>query len=148
MIFSLFVNPIISAWNAEDSEPVAGNFLGQVVGSDRQNILYQRIEKMILNNTDSRSISLANYVSTEWIYLIYRVVGTAYLSTSGFSTDGSTAITGKLPAYGTALMPGIGIVSSYNVSTMSIVSQADGTSVELYAAIACADDDTRLTTNA
>ncbi len=148
MIYSLFVSPIVAAWDADVNDPTQGNFVGQMLNTDRQNVLYYRIEKCILASSATRAITLANYVRTEWLYLIVRVNGLAYIATAGKDTDGSSAITGKLQAYGTDLLPGISIFSSYNVDTMTITSQADDTEVEVFAAVACADDDTRYTTNA
>lgn len=148
MIFSLFASPIIAAWDGDVNDPTQGDFVASILNTDRQNVLYYRIEKCVLENTETRVITLANYVSTEWLYLIVRVNGTAYIATTGFSTDGVTAITGKMGMYGTALLPGIGILSSYNVSTMTLTSQADDTEIEVFAAVACADDDTRYSTNA
>lgn len=148
MIYSMFISPGLMSWTDDVNDPSQADFTNGLITIDRQNILFQRVEKMMLDSAGSRSITLANYVNTEWLYLVYRVVGNAYLSTAGLDTDGATPITGKLPAYGTSLLPGVGIISTYNLNTLSIVSQADGTTIELFAAVACADDDARYSANA
>ena len=148
MIYSMFVLPLVAAWDKDVDDPVQGDFVGAMRNTNRQHVLYYRIEKCSLDNAATRAITLANYTRSEWVYLIARVVGTAYIATAGKDTDGVTAITGKLEMYGTDLLPGISLFSSYNVDTMTLTSEADGTVIEVFAAVACADDDTRLTTNA
>lgn len=147
MIFTLFMSPLHQAYpdNVDDASMSqdATRFMGEI----RQNILYHKIEQFELDDTDTRSISLANYARTDWCFLILKVVGEACVNTAGKDYDGSTDITGVLPVYGTALFPGIAILSSYNVDTFSVESLADDTKVALYAAIAAEDDDARLDSN-
>ncbi len=142
--FSAFVSAVHSAWPDNVFDPVLSKVVQQLIAPAQLNILFQKQEQFELDAAASRSITMANYVNTEWLFLVYRVIGKAYLSLAGVDTDNTTAITSKFPAYGTELLPGIGIVSTYNINTLSVVSQQDDTTIELYAAIACADDDIRL----
>jgi hypothetical protein len=119
------------------------------MGDVRHNVLYAKIEQFQIDNTETRSISLANYTQlSDWPFIIMRVVGEAKLSTVGVDTDNSTGITGEMPAYGTSKFPGILIFSTYNVQTFTVESLADDTTVELFAGIAAEDDDSRLDDNA
>lgn len=142
--FSSFVSTIHSAWSGDASDPLESDDGQQLIAPTQLNILYHRQEQFELDNAATRSITLANYTSSEWTFFVMKVVGQCYFSISALDTDGVTVITSKIPAYGTALLPGIAIFSSYNVSSVSVVSEADDTTVQLYAAISCADDDARL----
>jgi len=142
--YTSFVSAVISAWPDNVGSPSLSVASQQIIAPAQLNIITHKMEQFELDSAGTRMISLANYVSTEWSFIIMKVIGNAYISTAGFDTNGSTAITAKLPAYGTALLPGIAIFSSYNVSTFSVISLADDTTIELYAAISCADDDARI----
>ena len=147
-VHSLFMSPLHFAWSDNVDDPALSKFCSRFLGEENYNILYHKIEQYELDNTATRAISFANYTRSEWSYIICRVVGSARLNTAGKDSDGSTSISGKLPVYGTALFPGVLILSSYNVDTFTIESLADDTTVELYAAIAAEDDDTRMDLNA
>ncbi len=141
MIFTLFLSPLQQVWPDDVTDPAQSKLAYRFRGEDKYNILYQKIEQFELDDGSTRTISYANYASTQWAFIIARVVGEVTINTSGFDTNGSTPITGKLPIYGKEILPGIGILSTYNVSTFTVESHEDGSTVELYAAIAAADDD-------
>jgi len=142
--FTSFIGAIFSAWSDPVTDPMSSHDAQQLIASSKLNVLYHRQEQMELDSSESRVISRANYTSSEWTYMVMRVVGKAYFEITALDTDGVTVITSKIPAYGTEQLPGIAIISSYNITAISVVSQQDNTLVELYAAISCADDDTRL----
>lgn len=148
MIYTMFVSPLISAWQDNVDDPSMARFASQFIGDEKYNILYQRIEQFELDDGDTRAITYANGLTADWKYLIIKVTGTAHLDLAGFDTDGTTPITAKIPYYGTSLFPGIGFISSYNLTTLQFEGDADGTKVEVYAAVSCADDDALLVTNA
>lgn len=144
---TLFITPLQSAWRGDVDDPTDGEVVGQFLGQEQQNILYERIESMSLGVSDTRSITFAGVtLKNEWVYLVAKVIGTARINVSADDTDGSTVITSKWQGYGTEVFPGFIIISSYNVNTISVEGLAAGTTVELFAAIACADNDTRLIT--
>lgn len=149
MIFTLFLSPIHNTFSDDVDDPSQSKDFRRYFGDSKFNILYHKIEKFTLASSATRTISYANYTAlTDWPIIIARVVGSARINTVGVDTDGSTAITGKLPIYGTSIFPGIGSISSYNVTSFTVESLADGTEIELYAAISAEDDDTRLNDNA
>ena len=142
--FTAFVSAIHSAWGDNVTDPLLSHSAQQSICPAQYNVLTHKMEQFELDSAASRTVSFANYASSEWTFLVMRVVGKAYFNIAGFDTDGVTAITSKIPAYGTALLPGIAMISSYNVTSISVVSEQDDTTVELYAAISCADNDARL----
>ncbi len=141
MIHTLFVSPLHQAFPDNVDDPAQSKIATRFLGQEKYNILYQRIEQYELDDTDTRTITFAAYASTLWSYLIIRVDGHVRVNTTGFDTDGTTPITGKLPIFGNHIFPGMGLLSSYNVSTFTVESLADGSKVEVYAAIAAADND-------
>lgn len=148
MIYTLFLSPLHQAWSDDVLDPSDSKVALRFDDTNRFNILYKKVEQFELDDGDTRAISFANYASTDWVFLIYRVIGEATVNTSGVDTDGSTPISAKLPAYGNHIFPGIGLLSTYNVSTFTIESHQDSTKIELFAAISCADNDPLLDENA
>jgi hypothetical protein len=144
---TLFISPLQQAWTQNVDDPAMANFSNQLVGDARLNVLYQRIEQAELDDGDTRTITFANVATSDWKYLVIKCVGSAHVNLSGFDTDGTTPITAKFSYYGTELLPGIGMLSSYNLSTIQLEGDANGTVLEVYAAVSCKDDDARLVTN-
>ncbi len=142
--FTAFVSAIHSAWLDNVSDPEMSHTAQQSICPAQYNVLTHKMEQFELDSAASRTISFANYASSEWTFILMRVVGKAYFNIAAKDTDGSTSIVSKIPAYGTELLPGIAIISSYNITSISVVSEQDDSIIELYAAISCADDDTRL----
>lgn len=148
MIFTMFMSPLHQAFPANVDDPSDSDIVIRFNNQDKFNILYKKVEQFELDDTETRTISYANYTAlSDWAYIVMRVIGEARINTVGVDTDGVTAITGKLPAYGTEIFPGVVLLSTYNVSTFTVESLADGTSIELFAGISCEDDDTRLDDN-
>ncbi len=147
MIYSLFMTPQVAAWSENVDDYIDSRFASQMTGDGRFNILYQRIEQMELNDGDTRTIAYPNQATADWKYLVARVIGSAHFNLSGYDTDGTTPITAKIPYYGASLLPGIGFISTYNVTSLQLEGDEDGTTVEIYAAVSCADDDSLLVTN-
>lgn len=141
MIFTLFVSPLHQAFPDNVDDPAQSKIAVRFDNQDKYNILYKKVEQYELASGATRAITLANYTSSQWAYLILRVNGHVRVNTAGFNTDGTTPITGKLPVYGTSLFPGMGILSTYNVTSFTVESLADGSNVELFAGIAAEDDD-------
>lgn len=147
MIYSLFMTPFVGAWTEDVDDYSDSRYASAFMDDGRFNILYQRIEQMELDDTETRTIAYPNQATSDWKYLVVRVIGSAHFNLSGFDTDGVTAITAKIPYYGTSLLPGIGFISTYNVTSLQLESDADGTKIEVYAAVSCADDNALLVTN-
>ena len=148
MIFTLFTSPLHQAFPDNVDDPIDSKIAIRFMGQDKFNILYKKVEQYALADGDTRAISYANYTVAEWAFIVIRVIGSAAINTVGVDTNGSTPIAGVLPVYGTSIFPGIGLLSTYNVTTFTVESFADNTQIELFAGISCEDDDTRLDLNA
>ena len=147
MIYSLFMTPFVGAWSENVDDYSNSRYASAFMDDGHFNILYQRMEQIELDDGDIRTIAYPNQATGDWKYLVVRVIGTAHFNLSGVDTDGTTPITAKIPYYGTSLLPGIGFISTYNVTSLQLEADADGTKIEVYAAVSCADDDPLLVTN-
>lgn len=132
--FKLFGTVQVGAVPDSVDYPTAAKCLGLLDRPYKHVVLTKKIEQITLANLATRLIDFTNYASTDYVAVIARVVGECRINTAGFDTDGVTAITGKLPIYGTALYPGVGMITTYNTTSFTIESLADGTVIELFAA--------------
>lgn len=153
MIWTLFMFPGHQAF--KDDSPTAEYSKDTVrfpAQSTSHNVLWRRVEEITLANLATRTVDIQGLTKDaangDWCIIMARVVGACTINTVGKDTDNATAITAKVPFYGTALYPDMGIVTTYNVTSFIVSSLADGTTVELFAAVLAADGDTRLTTYA
>lgn len=146
-VYTLFMSPLHQAFSDNVNDPEDSQVVARLRGDVRQNILYQHVEQYSLDDGSTRAISYANYTLTEWAFIVLRVVGEIKVTTVAKDTDGSTDISANLPCYGTALFPGILVLSTYNVSSFTVESLADDTTVQVFAGIAAEDDDSRLDDN-
>lgn len=133
--YTLFLQAYVTSFSDNVSEPIWSKDYQAFDRGIRYNVKFKKIENITLDNTDSRTINFSNKANSDWVVIIARVVGAARLVTAGLDTDGITPIAGNLPTYGTSLLPGIAMISTYNLTGLSVLSLADGTVVELFAAI-------------
>lgn len=145
MLYSLFTSGYIAAYDDLVDDPTLAAWAQQVSGDSRHNVIAKKVESYTLDSAATRAVTLANYVSTEWTILILKVTGEVKVNTVATNLAGG-AVTGRLRAYGTSVFPGILMISTHNVTSFTVESLADGTKVELFAAIAIEDDDARMTT--
>lgn len=153
-LWTLFLNPQHSAF--KDDAYISAYSKDAVVmpaAGTKHNVLWRRVEEISLANLATRTVDVQNLVNATdtlgaWCCILVRVVGACTINTTAKDADGVTVITAKVPFYGTALYPDMGIITTYNVSAFVASSLADGTVIELFAGVLAADGDTRLTTYA
>lgn len=148
MIYTLFTSPLHQAFPDDVDDPNDSKIAFRLDDQNQYNILYKKVEQFELDAAQTRTLSLFNIGSTQWLFLIVKCVGSGRVNTAGFDTDGSTPITGKLPVYGNRVFPGILLLSTYNTSSFVVESLADDSKFEVFCAVACADNDARMDTNA
>lgn len=147
-VYSLFLSAALAAYDTDVDDADYAETATRYVHGQRYNVLYRKVEDIVLDAAATRALSLANYAASEWLYIVLEVVGGVRLATVGVDYDGTTPINGHLPSYGTELFPGKLLLSTYNVSTATLVGLEDDTKIKVLAAIACPDDDARYTENA
>lgn len=149
MISTLFISPRFVAYPQDVSDAVLSPYLAMFGQQIRHNILWKQVRQLSLEDSaDTATITLNEIALTDWPIIIVKCVGSARVNTTAKDFDGTTAITGKLPVYGTSLVPGIAVISTYNLVSATVEALADDTVVEVFAAIAAEDDDSRLDTYA
>lgn len=145
-VFTLFAGQNITAYRDDVDDPTVSRDAVSFQTSQLQNVLFHTKRELALDHAATFTLDLAGAASTQWEFVLFKVIGSARLDTTGTDFDGVTAITGKLPLTGTSVYPGIGCISTYNVSSIVVESLADGTVVEVFFGVLCADSDSRLTT--
>lgn len=148
MIYQLFGGGFVSAFSEGVDSPDQAHISQTIPGYARLNVIAKKVEEFTLNDGATRAISFANYPAaapTEWVQWICRVVGDAQIDVTGKDTDNLTTITSKIRAYGVEIFPGIIMLSNYNGTGYIFEGLADGTKIELFAALCVEDDDARWT---
>lgn len=147
-VFTLFMGQNITAYRDDVDDPAVSRDVTRFAASQIQNVLFHSRRELALNSAATFTLDLSGAGSSQWEIVIVKVIGSVRIDTTGTDFDGSTPITGKLPVQGTSVFPGIGCISTYNCSSIVVESLQDGSVVEVFFGVACADGDSRLSTNA
>lgn len=143
-VFTLFLNPYCVAFPDDVDDPWHSKDSAQMSGSLTQNIIAKKTEQVILDAAQSHTLNFTNELLANWKYLIIKVVGEVTINTVGVDFNGTTPLTASLPVYGTTIYPGIGVLSTYNVSSIVLTGITDNTVVQVFVGIAAADNDPRI----
>jgi hypothetical protein len=147
-LFTFFMTETSRASATTWNDPALSSNGLKMVAAQVLNVLYSSKRELALGNAETFTLDLGGFSASEWTMVMLRVIGSARVNTTGTDSDGITAITGKLPVYGTSIFPGIGFISTKNVSSFVVESLADSTVIEILFGVCCADSDARMTTNA
>ena len=147
MIYSLFASPSFRAYQGTPENPNDSSLISDSIGGEsiRYNLLYKKNESLPLDDGDSRVLTLpeSTFSLTEWSIMVLKVIGKARLTTTGKDYDNTTNINAYMDTYGTSRYPGYVLLSTYNVSAFTVTGQEDGTVVEVFYGVSCADADAR-----
>lgn len=136
--FTAFVNAYGIAFTDDVSDPYDSKEWTEFDQQIRYNVKAKKIEEVTLDNTATRTLNFTGVVASDWRFLLIRVIGTGTVNTTG--TDQAAAgISGITGVYGTAVLPGIVMLSTYNLTAITLASLADGTVFEVFAAV-CEED--------
>lgn len=131
--YTMFANVLLSAWRERVSDPFYAKTVEVYSRTPRFNLvskLYQTIE---LDDTDTRSLLIPTSTATADARIIYcRVVGKAKLTIAALDTNSVTVITGIIRAYGTEVLPGIMMLSDYNITALTFTGEDDDTVIEVF----------------
>lgn len=119
--------------NADDTEPSQSSDFNLPPFSSGMNVCDKRIETLFLNNGDTRTITLPQYATSDWVMIMARVTGHAKLTTVGVDFDGLTPISAVNAAYGAGRHTGYLTVTTVNVTSFTFEGLADGTVVQYLA---------------
>ena len=126
---TIFLGPQCSAWGDDVSDPstaaTAQNFSPELLSG----LNMRRMESIALDDTDTRAITIQGIADANKFVLYLSVVGECQVETVGKDTA-SAAINGYIPTYGTARFPGKILLSTYNLSSVTLRGLADSTTVE------------------
>lgn len=148
MVYSLFLSPLHQAWPDNVNDAQESKLAVRLMNGNRYNVLYKTVAHYALDSAEAKTVQIPNIAAVEWLWVVVRCIGSGQVYITGLDEDGITVTDSYLQLYGNSIFPGIGLVSLYNTTAVEIQSSADGSLFEVMAAIACADDDARLDTNA
>lgn len=150
MIYTLFVNPETvfapQGANPIDMADIVDRF--PYGGLIRHNVLYYKFERISLAVAGTALFRPEQFAASDWQLFMIRVVGTVKMRIVGNDWDGVTAISGFVPAYGTALYPGFAMTTVANVTSSTVITAVTASVIEAACFTLAADDDARLDDNA
>lgn len=141
--YTLFVAGIANAFPDNVSDPFYSRWCDTYNRQIRYNVRQKLLENVALDDTDTRTIVIpTSAVLGDWQLIMLRVsssvagsAGKLLLTVVGKDTDGTTTITGYQRAYGTSYFPGVVFLSGYNLTSLTMTGQADGTTIDVFHAI-------------
>ncbi len=102
----------------------------------RYNVAQKLVQTVTLNNLNTRTLVLpGSAVLSSAVFLHIRVIGKVKLTITAKDTNGTTTISGIVRAYGNSILPGLIMLSDYNITTLVLTGEADSTLVEVFEAI-------------
>jgi hypothetical protein len=129
---TIYIAPQFLLWsentqNVENSDDV----FRSMPFTDRHDAVQNRSETFTLLVGETRNILTYSAKNAAIDYVFLKVTGEVTVNTTGKDYDGVTAITGITNAYGTAYLPAIICICTYNLITLDVVGIASGSTVEV-----------------
>ncbi len=132
MSYTLYFNPLVQGYTTSSPDSFYSNYSDVSDPSLSFSLDNKQIISLALDLSDTYVFTPSGLETNDGSVIIAKVIGSARIKTTGVDSDLSTPITGYLPAYGTAIFPGYVLISTFNVTALEILGQADGTTVELF----------------
>lgn len=144
---SAFTSIVLNAYPDNVPDPFYARWCDTFNLQSRNNVRAKRIESIFLDDTETRVFTPSNIILNNTQFIVVKVIGAARINSVGKDTDGTTTINGYTPCFGTDILPGYIIYSTYNISSLTLLGQADDTKIQIFCAT-CEEDDalTALTT--
>lgn len=139
VLFTQFVNASLTAFPDSVTDPDVSHWMAQLDEQIRYNVDKRKVEEVTLDDGDSYVMSLSNLGLTDWAMIVVRCIGQGTVDL--LAKDASAVnITSSNPVFGNSILPGILLLSTYNLrAAPTITSQADGSVFEIYVAM-CSED--------
>lgn len=132
--YTLFVDMYASAFadTVQVADPAYAEWSAEMAQQVRYNVQRRNQQTLVLAANATQALTFSGGVQlAEWHVLVVRCIGQGQIITTGKDTDGATSITGTQGIYGTAVLPGIFILSTYNLTGVTLKSLAAGTVFEV-----------------
>lgn len=132
--FSAFMSTVCAAWTENVEYPQDASSVHYFDESFSLGVLTKKVDSLLLDDGDTRTITIQGLALSTTLTLWITVDGECRLETVAKDYDGVTTINGYIPGYGTKNLPGKIILSTYNLSSITIRGLADNTRVEVFVA--------------
>jgi hypothetical protein len=119
------------AWDSDVSKYVPE----EIVKLDIFPTLQWQVQSISLDAGDTKTITFPGLANSSNILCFAQVVGEARIETTGLDYDVATPISGYSQAYGVAAWPGLIMLNTYNIATITVRGITDNTTVKFYSAI-------------
>lgn len=136
---TMFINTVVNAFPDDVPDPFFARWMTSFSKQLRLNVKARKVSTISLSAGQSFVFTPMAFQTADWTMLVLRVIGAARVDTVGLDYNGVTAIAGHTPAYGTVIYPGYVILSTYNVSSFTLLGQTGGVVAELFQAT-CEED--------
>lgn len=141
MSYSLFFTPEIEIYSDDVTDPMSSTFVQSIFNEETTyEVVSHKVDSATLNDGDSKTIPLLGTVLADRKFIIIKVTGPsstetgeAHVTTVGKDFNGTTDITGVSSAIGTELYPGYIVLTTYNITSITIEADADDTEVQIFA---------------
>jgi len=138
---TIFINGYVAAFTDNVADPQQSRWYTEFDSEIRYGVAKSKKQQVVLNNGQTYALSFVNPQLSDWHCLVVRCKGTGQVQTVGKDFDGTTTITANIPVTGVSYFPGILFLSTYNLTSVTISSSADGSTFEILDAL-CVQDGT------
>ena len=136
---TLFQTICLSEWAGDIDTGDKSDFSHAVAVTDRFDTLAYMTQKASLDAGETLTISPPMVLTSEWVAIAMKVIGTVDVFTDGAVSDGHTY------CHGSSYFPGMLILDTKNLSTSIVITgKTDGTVVSVITALVVPATDTRL----
>lgn len=141
MTDTLFFAPSMSVFPENVSDPTYSQWADRVIAENYYQHTLRRVDSTTLALVGD-SYTLPLFGTLAWNLFIIGCQGRALVETVGVDTDNSTTINGYTPIRGSAVnptYPGYLLLSTYNLSSVTIVAQDPNTALQIFSILATED---------
>lgn len=139
--YTQFVSTYLAAWTDNVPEGYMSSWRAGANKLTRYSVLRKGAQGLVLNSGQTSTVTIASQSQADWLYLAIRCVGTGHVNLVGKDASNAT-IASSIPVYGTQLLPGIVLISTYNLTAAPvIVSDQDGSTFDIIDST-CVEDGT------
>lgn len=132
MTTTLFANPFSEVYTSDVSGSDSSDIINFIFdNNDRYAVSnLANIDTVALDATDTFAYSSLTQATQR--YLLVSVVGSVLVTTTAFDYDNATPIVGNLACQGVSAWPGMLLLSTYNVTSLTFTGVTDDTLLKIF----------------
>jgi hypothetical protein len=115
--------------NGDDNAPEDSAVFNYPAISAKHNVIGSKGETIELDDGETRTITYPGKASTDWVCIMARVVGHAFLAVVGEDYAGAPTVS-RTDGYGTEAYPGMISIVTTNITDMEFEAVTDSTKIQ------------------